>query len=122
MVDEVREGDQALPVRNSHQYIQEMVIEDIKERLTVGISRYGTGLQPFNGRDSGRDFYEEILDAVMYAKQVQIETETMRLHWLDAIGRLADARVLLATGADADTILHELEQVLNSDRSVEVPA
>lgn len=68
-----REGDQPLPVINDAPDIQTQVVADIADRRQVGISRYGTALQPHNGRDALRDLYEELLDAVMYVKQVMVE-------------------------------------------------
>jgi hypothetical protein len=72
-----RPGDQALPDTNDEPYIQNLVIEDIKQRLDVGISRYGTGLQAFNNRDAVLDAYEEALDLAMYLKQVHIELQSI---------------------------------------------
>lgn len=69
----LREGDQPLPVINDAPDIQTQVVADIADRRQVGISRYGTALQPHNGRDALRDLYEELLDAVMYVKQVMVE-------------------------------------------------
>lgn len=69
----LREGDQPLPVPNGELDVQSQVIADIEARRQVGISRYGTALQPFNGRDALRDLYEELLDACCYIKQVLIE-------------------------------------------------
>lgn len=68
-----RAGDQPLPVRNDSRDIQSMVIDDIRGRRELGIRRYGTALQPNNGRDALRDLYEELLDAVMYVRQVMAE-------------------------------------------------
>lgn len=70
-----RPGDQPLPLANDATDIQTQVIADIAERRQVGISRYGTALQPHNGRDSLRDLYEELLDGVMYVKQVMVERD-----------------------------------------------
>jgi hypothetical protein len=70
-----REGDQSLPIINNHEDIQSRVIRDIEDRRQVGISRYGTALQPFNGRDALRDLYEELLDAAMYIKQCMVERD-----------------------------------------------
>ncbi|MGW0486190.1 hypothetical protein [Nonomuraea sp. NPDC003214] len=70
-----RPGDQPLPVRNDHPDIQSLVLADIAQRRQVGIDRYGTALQPHNGRDALRDLYEELLDGVMYARQL-IEERT----------------------------------------------
>lgn len=68
-----REGDQPLPVINDHPDIQSQVIADIEARRELGIRRYGTALQPHNGRDALRDAYEEALDLAIYLKQVMVE-------------------------------------------------
>lgn len=64
-----REGDQQLPVPNDRPGIHELVIEDIRKRRELGISRYGTMLQAFNGRDALQDLYDELLDAACYVRQ-----------------------------------------------------
>jgi hypothetical protein len=69
-----REGDsQPMPVVNGLPCIQDLVIEDIEARKVIGVQRYGTVLQPFNGRDALQDAYEESLDQTMYLKQEIIE-------------------------------------------------
>lgn len=69
-----REGDsQPLPTPNEAPDVQSAVIADIERRREVGISRYGTALQPHNGRNALLDLYEELLDAAMYVKQRLIE-------------------------------------------------
>jgi hypothetical protein len=68
-----REGDQPLPVVNDEKSIQDQVIEDILARKELGISRYGTALQPFNGRDAFQDLYDELIDATQYIKQCLVE-------------------------------------------------
>jgi hypothetical protein len=71
---EGREGDtQAMPVPNDLPFIQDMVIADIEARRQIGIKRYGTGLQAYNGRDALVDAYEEALDLAMYLKQTIVE-------------------------------------------------
>lgn len=64
-----RDGDQPLPIKNEHPIIQDLVQVDIEARKKLGISRYGTALQPFNGRDVEKDIYEELLDAAIYMRQ-----------------------------------------------------
>jgi hypothetical protein len=73
-----REGDQPLPTVNDRQDIQSQVIADIEARRQVGIARYGTALQAFNGRDALRDLYEELIDAAMYVKQLMVERDEPR--------------------------------------------
>ena len=43
---------------------------DLEQRRELGVSRYGTALQPFNGRDMLRDAYEEVLDLAVYLRGV----------------------------------------------------
>lgn len=70
-----RPGDQPLPVPNEHPDIQSQVIADIEARRELGIQRYGSALQPHNGRDALRDAYEEALDLAMYLKQAIVERD-----------------------------------------------
>jgi hypothetical protein len=70
-----RYGDQQLPSRNDHPCIQDMVIADIEARKAVGQKRYGTVLQPFNGRNALRDAYEEAIDLAVYLRQCLYEQE-----------------------------------------------
>ena len=49
--------------------------EDIIERDAEGVRKYGTKLQPFNGRNPDVDMYQEILDAVVYCAQCLQEAE-----------------------------------------------
>jgi hypothetical protein len=42
---------------------------DMRERDATGRARYGTPLQPFNGRQALVDAYQELLDAAVYLRQ-----------------------------------------------------
>lgn len=66
---------QPMPVPNGQPSVQGMVIDDMTVRLKVGIQRYGTALQPFNGRDALRDAYEEALDLACYLRQAIAERD-----------------------------------------------
>jgi hypothetical protein len=68
-----RPEDQPLPTVNGSGFVQDLVIADIETRKAVGIERYGTPLQPFNGRNVDQDLYEEILDAAQYLRQKLVE-------------------------------------------------
>lgn len=70
--------EQPLPTKNDGPCIQDLVIEDINARKLVGIQRYGTVLQPNNGRDALRDAYEEALDLAQYLKQALVERDLRR--------------------------------------------
>ena len=73
-----REGDtQAMPTINDRPFVQDAVISDIQERKELGVRRYGTALQPFNGRDALQDAYEEALDLAIYLKQAIIERDSI---------------------------------------------
>lgn len=85
-----RKGDQQLPIKNDLPFVQDAVIEDINERKKVGIERYGTPLQAFNGRDALLDAYEEAIDLTMYLKQLLIERDN---NPNDPIRRGADDRI-----------------------------
>ena len=67
--------------------ILDLLIEDIKLRDHTGEKKYGTRLQPFNGRKCYKDAYEEFLDATVYlraeyfeATQVTILTRDSQLY------------------------------------------
>lgn len=75
-----REGDQPLPTKNDRPSVQSMVIKDMQDRERLGILRYGTALQPYNGRDALRDLYEELLDGAMYVRQEMAERDESPLY------------------------------------------
>lgn len=69
--------DQPPPVKNERPAIWDLVISDMKARDQVGRERYGTPLQPHNGRDALVDAYQEALDLVVYLRQA-IEERSAR--------------------------------------------
>lgn len=66
------------PQHNDHPAVWPMVIADMQERHRIGIEKYGTPLQSFNGRRALVDLYQELLDAVVYAKQELLERDRLR--------------------------------------------
>jgi hypothetical protein len=48
--------------------VAEELLKDVEKRRNLGMAKYGVELKPFNGRDTKRDLYEELLDAAFYAK------------------------------------------------------
>lgn len=46
---------------------------DVEARIAIGERKYGKRLQSFNGRDALKDLYDEVLDALNYSKQLEIE-------------------------------------------------
>lgn len=88
--DGQRAEDQQLPVPNDGPSMHDMVISDLdcwpesdetlaairallEERKRVGLERYASLLQANNGRDARRDLLEELADAIVYARQIQVE-------------------------------------------------
>jgi len=66
-------NDQPPPIHNDQPAIWDLVKKDIADRDQVGVERYGTRLQPFNGRDALIDAYQEALDLVVYLRQALYE-------------------------------------------------
>lgn len=63
------------PTINNLPCVQDMVLADIQARKQVGIERYGTVLQPFNGRSALMDAYQEALDLAIYLRQLLYEEQ-----------------------------------------------
>jgi hypothetical protein len=70
--------EQPIPTKNEQPCIQDLVIKDIENRKEVGKQRYGTTLQPFNGRSALWDAYFEALDLCQYLRQMLYEQENMK--------------------------------------------
>ena len=61
--------DQPAPTTNNRPAVWPLVIEDMRGRDVIGRERYGTPLQPHNGRDALVDAYQEGLDLVVCLRQ-----------------------------------------------------
>lgn len=83
-----RPGDQPLPVPNDRPSIHDLVRDDLEifsygvvepaidllmKRKALGLDRYSSLLQAFNGRDAYRDAQEELTDLIVYTKQMIAE-------------------------------------------------
>jgi hypothetical protein len=82
--------EQPAPKPNDKRPTWELVIEDMRERDRLGRERYGTPLQPDNGRDSLVDAYHEALDLCVYLKNAieernEYETKFERKTWLGSL-------------------------------------
>jgi hypothetical protein len=55
--------------------VWDLVLRDIALRDSAGEAKYGTRLQPFNGRDALVDAYQEALDLVVYLRQAIYERD-----------------------------------------------
>ena len=75
------------PMANNHPAIADIVAgeliaehapkvaADVMARKEFGMKKYGTPLQPFNGRDTLNDLYQELLDAMKYARVALYEVQ-----------------------------------------------
>lgn len=50
--------------------VLDLVRKDLEDRAEVGNKKYGTYLMTHNGRKALMDLYQELLDAVMYIRQL----------------------------------------------------
>ena len=76
--EEMKIEDQPPPQTNEEPAIWSLVIADMRDRDKTGFQRYGTRLQPFNGRDALVDAYQEALDLVVYLRQAIYERDAIR--------------------------------------------
>ena len=67
--------NQPKPKPNDYLASWDLVIKDIKKRDNFGLRKYGTRLQPHNGRDTLRDAFEEALDLVVYLRTLLYERD-----------------------------------------------
>ena len=58
--------------------VQDLIIAEMEESKRVGLERYGSTLQTFNGRRSIQDVAEEVRDLHVYIKQIEAEAEAER--------------------------------------------
>ena len=75
MSDQRTHDSQPLPQTSTGPSIHEMLAVDIAGRQALGVRKYGTALQPHNGRDALRDAYEEALDLAAYLRQALYERD-----------------------------------------------
>jgi hypothetical protein len=69
-----------LKVFNPHQNAAlKMVIADAKKRDQAGAKKYGTRLQPNNGRNAVKDAYEEMLDGMVYVRSAIEECRSQKI-------------------------------------------
>lgn len=67
--------EQSAPLPNDNPAVWDLVIADMQARDGEGRRKYGTPLQPFNGRDALIDAYQEALDLVVYLRTAIYERE-----------------------------------------------
>lgn len=69
------DGTQALPIANDGPSMHDLVIEDLRERKAFGLRKYGSLLQAYNGRSGIKDLYDELMDALVYTRQLIEENQ-----------------------------------------------
>lgn len=67
--------EQVAPTPNDRPPVWPMVIKDMENRDCEGRRKYGTPLQPHNGRDALVDAYQEALDLCVYMRQLIFERD-----------------------------------------------
>lgn len=111
-----RSEDQDLPEPNDHYYAHDLLVEDIMARQRLGIKRYGVGLQPFNGRDTLQDAYDEVLDLAVYLRALKSAAEADREVLVKRVAEAMGQKVMEVDGqftfddlaeAAVDTLLDE---------------
>jgi hypothetical protein len=63
------------PKQNNLPAVWDLVIADMHASDRMGEQKYGTRLQPHNGRDALRDAYQEALDLCVYLRQAIYEKD-----------------------------------------------
>ena len=63
------------PTTNDLPAVWDLVIIDMQARDAFGRAKYGTPLQPHNGRDALKDALQEALDMVCYLRQAIYERD-----------------------------------------------
>ena len=96
-----RPGDQPLP-KPGRQCVQDLIIAEMEESKRVGLERYGSTLQTFNGRRTIKDIAEESRDLHVYLKQAEAEAEADRDTLVDVVAqaiRVADGNHTMSAEA-----------------------
>ncbi len=72
--------------------VRQRFMETLERQEAKGIATYGVTLGTFNGRDAGRDAWEELVDLAQYVTQLELECADLRaeIARLSAEGRPAD--------------------------------
>lgn len=110
--------EQPDPTPNQHPALWDAVLARMRERDQVGLERYGTRLQPFNGRHFGEDLMAELLDASVYLEGWITEHNALQgqlTQAYDLLRRIGEWDMLDAT-ADGPYWKAEIKRLLDSVR------
>ena len=103
--------NQPSPQHNQGPAVWDLVVADMIERDQVGQDRYGTRLQPDNGRDTLVDMYQEELDKIAYLRQFIEERKTL---W-EQLKTLRASVVLLSQGkGDIATVVNGIDKIFQN--------
>jgi hypothetical protein len=83
------------PPRRGHENVMPEVIELLQKRAAVGLEKYGTELQTYNGRDAPLDKVHELADALCYAVQDWLERRQLRDDLVSAVARAGVAALAI---------------------------
>lgn len=79
-------SDHLTPQPKPHRWggpsVWDAVIRDMRQRNDMGMQKYGGPLEPFDGRDTLVDAYQEALDMAVYLKAQLMEGER-HAKWFD---------------------------------------
>lgn len=81
-----------MPIPNNRPAVWDLVLSDMQERDQMGTEKYGTRLQPHNGRNFMVDAYQESLDLAVYLRgRIEEEVDGLtftfpRLRFVDEAG------------------------------------
>lgn len=77
---------------------RDLAIDDMRARDEQGAAKYGTRLQPHNGRDALVDAYQEALDLSVYLRQSLAERHdgAVWAAYRSALATAADLREIIA--------------------------
>lgn len=53
--------------------VQDLVIKDLEQRRDHGLRKYGVALRPFDGNVTSIEVYQELVDALIYFRQLIYE-------------------------------------------------
>jgi hypothetical protein len=119
-------GEQAGPIKNNLPAVWDLVIKDMHGRDKEGRAKYGTPLQPFNGRDVLIDAYQEALDLVVYLRQAIYEREKINYQYLlgellcrihrDGGHKIVEVGYEEATKLAVDVVLQERQVLIDGHK------
>ena len=110
---------QPAPKRNDNPAVWSLVMRDMTERDIFGAEKYGTRLQPGNGRDFLLDAYQEALDLVVYLRgaiyerdEIATVKESLNAHPIHPamFDHVAPADVEIASAIDDSERMHAIGQ------------